>query len=214
MIGATPTQLLWLPIQLSMWHNDVDGDCVTAEEAFAKACHKPEIFISDATVLAWATAGGFLDGAELTDVMNAMQTGGFVQDGVTYDDGPYTSVDWTNVPLLQNALAQGPVKIGVAADQLENAVPNPPANGWIATGFTADDNEDHCVSLCGFGTIDWLASQLGATVPSGVDGTQPAYGLFTWNSIGIIDVESMVAITAEAWLRNPTTVAKTAGGTP
>jgi hypothetical protein len=33
-----------------------------------------------------------------------------------------------------------------------------------------------------------------------------AIGLFTWNSIGIIDVPSMLAITQEAWLRNPTTV--------
>ena len=36
----------------------------------------------------------------------------------------------------------------------------------------------------------------------------PAYALFTWDSIGIIDVPSMLAITGEAWLRNPTTVVK------
>ena len=34
--------------------------------------------------------------------------------------------------------------------------------------------------------------------------------MFTWNSIGIIDVPSMIAITQEAWLRQPTTVTKTA----
>jgi len=35
------------PPKLSMWGNDVHGDCVTAEEAFAMAWHSPEIFITD-----------------------------------------------------------------------------------------------------------------------------------------------------------------------
>jgi hypothetical protein len=190
-----------------MWLNDVDGDCVTAEEAFAKAATStPELFITDATVLAWATANGVLDGAELTQVLDLMQSAGFEQDGQTYDDGPFTSVDWTNAATLQNAISQGPVKIGVAADQLENAVgtADMPPNGWIATGFQPDTNLDHCVSLCGFGEIGWLANQLGVGSP--VPGDTPAYALFTWSSVGIIDVPSMLAITGEAWLRNPVTV--------
>ena len=36
--------------------------------------------------------------------------------------------------------------------------------------------------------------------------TKPGYALFTWDSIGIIDVPSMIAITSEAWFRQPTTV--------
>jgi len=207
-IATFPAPLVFLskPTQLSMWLNDVDGDCVTAEEAFAKGCGSSGIFITDATVEAWATKNGVLNGAELTQVLDLMQTGGFPQDGATYDDGAFVSVDWTNAAILQSAIAQGPVKIGVAADQLENAVPEPPRNGWIATGFAQDQNEDHCVSLCGYGPIAWLASQLGVTVPDGVDGTQLGYALFTWDSIGIIDVPSLVAICAEAWLRKPTTV--------
>src|SRR5271156_92324 len=210
-VGATPPQILWNPAKLSMWLNDVDGDCVTAEEAFAKACWVPEIFITDATVGAWATKNGVLNGADLTSVLDLMQNAGFPQDGQIYNDGPFSSVDWTNTAALQNAIAQGPVKIGVAADQLENIVPNPPTNGWVATGFTADGNEDHCVSLCGYGTILWLAQKLAGPggVPEGlaiVDGAQPGYAMFTWDSIGIIDVPSMLAITGEAWLRNPVTV--------
>ena len=54
----------------------------------------------------------------------------------------------------------------------------------------------------------WLAQQLGVEVPPGVDGSQPGYAMFTWNSIGIIDQPSMLAITHEAWLRNPTTIIK------
>lgn len=203
-VGVTPAQWLYKPSQLSMWLNDVDGDCVTAEEAFAKACNTPEIFISDPTVLAWAMKNNVLNGADLITVLDLMQTTGFPQGDYLYNDGEPHSVDWTNTTVLQNAIVQGPVKIGVAADQLENVVPDPPTNGWLATGFTADPNEDHCVSLCGFGTVAWLAAQLGA--PSMPYGTSPAYALYTWKSIGIIDVPSLLAITGEAWLRSPTTI--------
>jgi hypothetical protein len=44
-----------------------------------------------------------------------------------------------------------------------------------------------------------------------VDGIQPGYGMFTWDSIGIIDVPSLIAVTHEAWLRQPTTVTKMSG---
>lgn len=205
-----PAQFMWELGTLSMWYNDQDGDCVTAEEAFAKGCGPAGVFIEDATVLAWANANGVLNGADLSQVLTLMQSGGFDQDGTTYDDGPPTSVDWTNGPVLQNAISQGPVKIGVAADQLENTVQafGIGQNGWIAIGYTEDENLDHCVSLCGYGTFGWLAEQLGVTLPAGVDPTAFGYALYTWKSVGLIDQASLNAICGEAWLRNPTTVAK------
>lgn len=109
-------------------------------------------------------------------------------------------------------ISKGPVKIGVAGDQLESVwwgnggSSAGGVNGWFATGFYPDNAEDHCVSLCGYGTMAWLAEELKVQVPAGVDGTKPGYGLFTWDSIGIIDVPSMLAITQEAWLRTPTTI--------
>lgn len=204
-----PATFLIVPKKLSMWGNDVHGDCVTAEEAFAKACHNKEIFIADAEVIAWATAHNVLEGAYLYNVLDLMQTDGFQQAGHVYDDGPHMSVDWTNSAVLKSAISEGPVKIGVAANQLENAWRQTGGqNGWFATGFQQDNNEDHCVSLCGYGTIEWLAQELKAQLPSGTDTSKPAYALFTWKSIGIIDEPSMLAITHEAWLRTPTTVVK------
>ncbi len=44
-VAAPPTYLV-IPQQLSFWGNDNYGDCVTAEEAFAKACNNPETFIT------------------------------------------------------------------------------------------------------------------------------------------------------------------------
>jgi hypothetical protein len=74
----------------SFWGNLDHGDCVTAEEAFAKACNNPEIFISDNEVITWATNYGILEGTSLTKVMQLMQNGGFLlQGGNIYDDGGY-----------------------------------------------------------------------------------------------------------------------------
>ena len=202
-----PPNHLYFPQQLSVWHNDYHGDCCTAEEAFAKACHNPEIFITDAEVENWATAHGWYEGANLINVLRAMQTSGFTQSKQTFDDGSPSSVNWTDAATVQSAIYHGPVKIGVAADQLHaTCQANGFKSGWFASGYKSDTNEDHCVSLCGYGTITWLAQQMNFTVPKGVNGSNPAYALFTWGSIGIIDVPSMVAITHEAWLRTPTTV--------
>jgi len=211
-LAAIPPNFITLPKKISSWGNFDHGDCVTAEEAFAKACHQPEIFISDAEVINWATSHGVLEGAYLHQVMEWMQTAGFHQGGHLYNDGPrILSVDWTHASTLNSAIHEGPVKIGVAAGQLETAWHSTNGKtGWFAHGFHRDPNEDHCVSLCGYGSIKWLAQQLQATVPAGVDGSKPGYALFTWDTIGIIDQPSMVAITHEAWLRVPTTVIKPA----
>jgi hypothetical protein len=209
-IGATPAQWLFKPAQLSMWLNATFGCCVTSEEAFGKACDNPEIFIEDHKVKEWARRYGVLNGTDLVTVLDLMQNSGFSVDGKLYNDGPFSSVDWTNAEVLKNAITQGPVKIGVAADQLEDAVPEAIINGWLATGFKRDTNEDHCTSLCGFGTVAWLKAQLGGGDFSADVDSLPAYAMFTWGSIGIIDVPSLLAITGEAWLRLPTTVIKAA----
>src|ERR1700755_3302648 len=93
-ITAAPPNCIKVPQQLSMWGNDVHGDCVTAEEAFAKACNNPEIFILDNEVIAWATRHGVLEGAYLTQVMTWMQNDGFADSSFIYDDGPYFAVNW------------------------------------------------------------------------------------------------------------------------
>jgi hypothetical protein len=207
---SAPPQFIVVPAHISMWGNDVHGDCVTAEEAFAKACNDPEVFITDQVVIDWATSHSVLEGAYLTQVMTFMQNDGFHEDASVWDDGPYYSVDWTNEATLRTAISTGPVKIGIAADQLSTTWQNAGGKtGWFATAYKADAGEDHCVSLCGYGPMSWLASQLHVAVPAGVNGSAPGYALFTWNSIGIIDEPSLKAITHEAWLRRPTTVEKT-----
>jgi hypothetical protein len=155
----------------------------------------------------WAEQHG-RNQATIIGVLDWMMTDGFKRDGRTYDDGPHFAVDWTNSAVLQNAIAHGPIKLGIAADQLEPVFQNHPNNGWYATGFKNDTNYDHCASLCGYGTLAWLTSQLNVQLPNAINGTTPAYAMFAWGTIGMIDHPSVLAITCEAWLRNPTTVAE------
>lgn len=201
-VGTTPSSWIWLPKRLSYWGNQNDGDCVTASEAFNKACSG--IFISEAEVIRWATAHGVLNGAYLNEVLDWFTDDGFRQDGNVYNDGKKVSVDWTNAAVLRNALSKGPVKIGVAASQLQNAVGD--SNGWFAMNFQSDNQTDHCVELAGFGTVSELAGWLNVTVPSGIDPSEDAYGLFTWNTVGVINVSSIKAITSEAWTRIPNSI--------
>lgn len=198
-----------IPSQLDCWGNCDYGDCVSAEEAFKLAAYSveqgaAETFVPAATLVAWAASHGYLNGADLTDVMDSMISDGIVVNGVTYKDGPYSSVDFTTDSTLSSAIYTGPVKIGVAADQLENVVGS--KNGWWLIGATADQNEDHCVCLLGYGTAAQLSAIVGTPVPSGVSPTTHCYLLGTWGTIGVIDQASLVAITSEAWLRNPSTI--------
>jgi hypothetical protein len=192
-----------------MWGNDQYGDCVSAEEAFAKACYNPEIFLSASVVVAWAQRYGFRDGANLTDVMDQMIKQGFPGAGnQLYDDGPYSAVDYSNEVVLQSALDSGPVKIGIDSSALPQGAGN--QQGWVAVGGRPHQfqNEDHCVALAGYGSAQWLFQQLNVTLPSnaGITPTTPGYLLFTWSTIGFVDHAWIMSTVGEAWLRNPTTV--------
>jgi hypothetical protein len=212
-ISVPPSFLMW-PIQMSSWNNYVYGDCVTAEEAFAKATAAPKTFIPEATVVAWASAHGYLNGATLTSVMTTMQTDGFPFDNKTYDDGPYNSVNWANAGILNSAIySHGPVKIGVGAEDFQSnphGLVTPGTSRWAMYNYPKNQSEDHCVSLCGYGTLTELVGlfrQHDVTVhaPPGMP-TGLCYAMFTWNSIGIIDQQSMLNMTYEAWIRNPVTI--------
>lgn len=203
-VYAPPPQFAIVPAQLSFWKNDVDGICVTAEEAYAKACYSPEIFISDAEVVAWATAHGVLNGADLASVLDWMAQKGFAQNGDTYNDGGKFGVDYSNELTLQSAISQGPVKIAIDAGALPQSAG--PPNGWHAFGGSPGQfaNTDHCVSLSGYGPTAWLYQQLGLPLPAGLPAA--GYLCFTWSSIGFVDHAWIMSTCVEAWLRSPTTI--------
>lgn len=219
-IAVPPSFLMW-PVQMSSWNNYVYGDCVSAEEAFAKATAAPQTFIPEPTVVDWAKAHGYLNGANLTAVLTTMQKDGFPHNNKKYDDGAHYSVNWVNAAILNSAIySHGPVKIGVAAEYFQSAAPGqqgivtPGTSGWAIHNYppTSSQQEDHCTSLCGYGPLAELVKlfkQHGVTVhaPKGMP-TGLCYAMFTWNSIGIIDQQTMLHMTHEAWIRSPVTIIK------
>lgn len=199
-----PAQVAYVPASLSYWGNDQYGDCVTAEEAFNKAVSGK--FLSDSTIINWASRHNYLNGAMLTDVMDTMKSAGISQDSHTYSDGGYKAVDYSNEAVLQSALSIAPVKIGIDADALPSTAGG--KNGWfsIGGGVRHYGNTDHCVALAGYGPASWLFAQLGVALPAGVDGAKVCYLLYTWKSIGVVDHDWIMGTVSEAWVRNPSTL--------
>lgn len=197
-----PTSVAYVPTKLSMWLNDSQGDCVTAEEAFNQDVMGT--FIADTTVQAWAGKYGFLDGANLTDVMDQMKLSGFSQGGSTYGVGSYSSVNFTDEPSLQAAISLGVVKYGLDANALPSGAGN--ANGWYAYGGNPGQfgNEDHCMGFCGFGSPQAMFTALGMAVPADWPAaSKTAYLVFTWSTIGVVDHAWVMSTVGEAYVRQP-----------
>jgi hypothetical protein len=209
--GGPPESFLAWPIEIGFWKNERLSDSSWAEEAFAKACAEPKVFIPTEVVLLSSQVCGSSNFAAF------LQTHGFQMERKAYLDGPFFSVDWTNVAALNGAIANiGPVKIGVASANLasgpQGPIVTPGRSGWAIYGLQKGQPENHCASLCGYGPLAALVDlfeqrgvnvDLPAGMPSGL-----CYAMFTWGSIGIVDRQSLLNITGEAWVRNPTTIIK------
>lgn len=217
MLTAPPDEFAVVPKQLSMWGNSQYGVCVTSEEAFAKAayslmCGLPETFIPESEVINWARKYGYLNGADLVEVMDEMAKDGLDAGGVDYRDGGYRGVNYSDEPTLKSALTVGPVKIAIAADALPDEAGN--NSGWWTTNNRRFTNTDHCVGICGFGSARFLFGKLGLPVPTGLDPNLQGYLIFTWNTIGFVTHPWLMGTCVEAWVRNPTTVGQSPAPAP
>lgn len=211
-IRALPAWFGVVPQSMNMEGNSTYGDCVTAEQAamlMANSCaaytnQGAQLVVAESIAVAWARAGGYLNGADLDPVIEDMQTRPMTVNGVGYTNGPGLAVDYTNQDTLCAAIAQGPVKLGIAADQLGKTQAGN-SNGWFGTGWSKDNNEDHCVGAWGFGKASDLYANLFKTpVPTGLDPDTFVILVYTWMTVGVIDWPSFQATVGEAWLRNPT----------
>jgi hypothetical protein len=212
--AAAPESFIAWPIGMDSWGNETVRNSSWAEEAFAKACAEPKVFIPTDVVLLTSQECGASNFAEF------MQTHGFQMDRKAYLDGPFNSVNWTNAAALNGAIANvGPVKIGVASANLASGSQGqvtPGRSGWAIYGLPMGQPENHCASLCGYGALAALVDlferqgvnvNLPLGMPAGL-----CYAMFTWGSIGIIDQHSLMSITGEAWVRIPTTILKNLSG--
>ena len=205
--GTPPKHVAYVPKVRSMYGNDKFGDCVTAEEAFAKSCWiagvQPEIDIPEPTVIDWARQRGLLHGADLGNVCDLMAKEGFRVKEQLYNDGGKRLVDFRDESTLKAAIAMGPVKVAIPARGLPAGAGS--RDGWHAQGGRGGGS-DHCVALCGYGRADWLYGELGVPVPTGLKAETEGYLLYTWSTIGFVDYAWVKAYVTEAWLRVPTTI--------
>jgi hypothetical protein len=201
--AAIPDQYITPIRKWSKWLNDQYGVCTTSEECCNIDCAWADI-VDDKTMYNWCRKHGFVNGADLPEVMEAM-----VSDpiGGTYSDGDYFSVDWTDEAVLRAAIyeSQSSVKIAIAADQLRPTAAGE-SQGWVLTGARKDRSIDHCVGLVGYGTAKFILESLGAKVPSTLDPNKKGYCMFTWGTLGFIDQASLDAITGEAYVRKPSSL--------
>jgi hypothetical protein len=211
--GSAPESFVAWPIDIGSWGNGKARASSWAEEAFAKACAEPKTLIPPDVVSSASLKCGSSNFASF------MQTHGFQMDRKAYLDGPFYLINWTNSAALNGAIASvGPVKIGVASANLASCPPRrltPGKSGWAIYGLPAGQPEDLCASLCGYGPLTALVDlferrginvNLPSSMPTGL-----CYAMFAWSSIGIVDRQSLMNITGEAWVRNPTTIVRTLG---
>lgn len=211
--GPAPQSFLTWPVEFGFEEKKEVGS-VWIEEAFAKACAEPRLLVPIDVVTRHAQECGSSNFARF------MQTHGFQLNGAAYLDGPFYSVNWTNAAILNNAICgHGPVKIGVGSDDFHSnsrGFVTSGTSGWAMYNYPKALPENHCASLCGYGNLADLvglfqAHGVSVNAPPGMP-TGICYAMFTRNSIGIIDQQSMFNMTYEAWVRNPVTIAKNLDG--
>jgi hypothetical protein len=202
---APPIQYAYVPKKRSNFGNDRYGDCVSAEEAFAKTCLNPEIDIDqlNTVCIAWARQHGVLNGAALDEVLDWMAEKGYQIGPQLYNDGPKSGVDFSNEVVLKSAIAQGPVKVAIAAGALPGGAGS--QDGWYSLS-THNHRTDHSTTICGYGTAKWCYEQLNVPLPSGLTADTPGYLHYTWSTIGFVSHDWIMGTVDEAWLRNPTTL--------
>lgn len=197
-----------VPKKLDTWNNAQYGDCVTAEEAYAIAHYSSqlgleEIFVTAEEVVRWCRQHGYLNGAYLTEVMDTLQHQPLRTPVMECLCGDYSGVDYSDEELLAKAICVGPVKIAIDADALPPNAGN--IQGWYALGDRRYQNTDHCVSLTGHGSAEFLYSKLGVPRPREVDARQEGYLLFTWGTVGFVTHPWLMGTCTEAYVRDPTT---------
>ena len=219
-----PESFLAYPNQVSYWGNDQYGNCVAAEEAFAKITAHPYIYIDDSTITDWCTVHNFLNGAQCVKVMDKMKSHGIeLTNGYVYD-GDHSRVSASHqylqfasisdsASLREAIFSSGPVKVEVNANMFlvdnKTGFVTPGKSGWALYGYPKLTSANHAVGICGYGTLNELVKLFqdkGCTVdiPGGMPETK-CYAMFTWKSIGIVDEQSLLNMFYAAWVRSPVT---------
>lgn len=209
--GASPSSFFMIPDKRSIYMNGTYGVCVTSEAAYDIAavsyyCTGDAYMISDDTLMAFAKKYNVVNGADLVEVMQAMEQDGFHQGSDTLTEGKYAAVDYTNLSAIQNAISNGGgnnpncLKVAISSSDLPQDAGN--KDGWHAFGHSRGGSTDHCIAYSGYGTAKECFAALKQDVPSGVDPSKPDCVIaYTWATEGVVDMPWIVGTTVEAYIR-------------
>ncbi len=73
--------------------------------------------------------------------------------------------------------------------------------------LAASESYGPLAALVGLFERNQIKVNVRSGMPSGL-----CYAVATWGSVGTVDQQSLMNITGEAWVRNPTTIVKKPGG--
>ncbi len=211
--GPTPESWTAWPIRIGTWKSKTLATSNWAEEAFAKACAEPRIFIPPEVVEATARACGS------SNFSAFMQQHGFRIGAKAYLSGPYFSIDWTNAKTLNSAIATvGPVKIVGACREFTQAYA---LKSSLKLSEGSELNSTHaplsriCASVFGYGPTSMLLESFnrhGMRVDfSPRTSDKAGYVIFVGGTIGLVDRNWLLSSTSEAWVRDPITIIEAAG---
>ena len=212
---ATPAELCNSSgVAMQMDYNDVAGDCTDAclanvLDVVAAILKYAGSTIPAANVKSWAIAQGFYDGANIPDVLTALQTVPMIDaNGQGRIIGAFAGVDYTNLPAVYDALSDCyALDLGVNSSYYQGFV----GNGIVSVGplqtraINSAAELDHSIPAFDFGSAEYLATQYHDFYGAAVDlspissGPQtPCIGIETWASLCIVPAVSFQNTTGEA----------------
>jgi hypothetical protein len=200
---------------MQMDYNDTYGDCTDAcvgniLDVVAFILGFTGSTIPAANVLTWAKAHGFQNGANIPDVLTALQTDPMVDaNGKGRIIGPYGGVDYTDLNAVYSALSQDyALDLGVNGDWYQGFVGNGPVS--VApiqnTPINAERQLNHSIPAFDYGTAEFLATMYSQFYNCAIDlgplASQPqipCIGDETWAVLCIVPVVSWQNTTGESW---------------
>ncbi len=193
--GASPASCLqsgdyWL----DMYFNATYG-CCTGSAWMEILNYVYGIKVPEDVAMAAFRAANLLNGANELDVLDFAETYPVVVNGQGYVFGPSSTVDYSNVEAIKDAIsAHKAVYWGVDAGYLQQCVGD--VSGWVAPIITTPQtNYDHAVFSPDYATLDacatYINQQRGVTVSIGsLDPQMLCCTLDTWDTLGIVPLLS------------------------
>jgi hypothetical protein len=192
--------------------NDALGDCTCAclgnvLDVVKRVLGYSGGNIPDANVVQWATAHGFQNGADISDVLEALTTDPMIDaSGQANTIGPALGVNYNDMPTVYAALAEHyALDLGVDSSLYTQCVGN---IGTVAVApliTRALSNYDHSIpAFADWGTAEFLAAKYSAAYNQNVQlgdlpADTPCIGNETWGCPVIVPVVSFQLSTGEAW---------------